>query len=142
MRQLKKSAHATYVAKYHLVWIPKFRMPILGSLVGKRLKEILRGIATRYGFEIDTLEVADDHVHLFVSFPPSVSIAQAVKIFKGVSARRLNEEFPDMDKRIWGAPVWARGYFASTVNDKTTSDTIRKYIKNQKKEGKQLKLLS
>ena len=117
-------------------------MPILGRSVEKRLKEILKGISQRYGFEIDTMEVTEDHVHLFVSFPPSVSIAQAVQIFKGVSAKRLKEEFPEMEKRVWGAPLWARGYFASTVNDRTTSETIRRYIMNQKKEQKQLKLLS
>lgn len=142
MTQLKKTAHAVYIAKYHLVWIPKFRMPILGRSVERRLKEILVGIAQRYGFEIDTMETTEDHVHLFVSFPPSVSIAQAVKIFKGVSARRLEEEFPDLDKRIWGAPIWARGYFASTVNDRTTSESIRRYIRNQKREQKQLRLLT
>jgi putative transposase len=141
MGQLKKSSHATYIAKYHIVWIPKFRMPILGRSVGKRLREILKGIAKRYGFEIDTMEIMDDHVHLFVSFPPRISIAHAVKIFKGVSSRRLNEEFPEMDNKIWGAPIWARGYFASTVNDRTTSQTIRQYIKNQKREEKQLRLI-
>jgi len=135
-----KTARTTYVVKYHLVWIPKFRIPALGPLVAKRLKEILQGTAERYGFEIDTMEVEDDHVHLFVSFPPTVLIARAIQIFKGVSARRLNEEFPEMEKRIWGAPLWARGYFASTVNDKTTSQIIRQYIKGQKKQQKQLKL--
>jgi len=137
---LKKTSHATYVAKYHLVWIPKFRLPTLGGAVGKRLKEILQGIAERYGWEIDTLEVVDDHVHLFVSFPPTICISEAVQVFKGVSAKRLNEEFPDIEKRIWGAPLWADGYFASTVNDRTTSQQIRKYIQNQKKEQKQLEL--
>jgi len=140
MSQLKKTSHATYVVKYHLVWIPKFRMALLGSAVGKRLKEILRGIAIRYGWEIDTMEVTSDHVHLFVSFPPTISIAEAVRIFKGVSSRRLTEEFPDMEKRIWGAPLWADGYFASTVNDRTTSQQIRRYIKNQIKQEKQLEL--
>lgn len=138
MSQLKKTSHATYVAKYHLVWIPKFRIPLLGSAVETRLKEILQGIAVRYGWEIDTMEVMPDHVHLFVSFPPTVSIAEAVQVFKGVSSRQLTEEFPDMEKRIWGAPLWTDGYFASTVNDHTTSQIIRRYIRNQKKQEKQL----
>jgi putative transposase len=140
MSQLKKTSHATYIAKYHLVWIPKFRIALLGGAVGKRLKEILQGVAIRYGWEIDTMEVVDDHVHLFVSFPPMVSISEAVKIFKGVSSKRLTEEFPDMERRIWGAPIWADGYFASTVNDRTTSQQIRRYIQNQKKQEKQLEL--
>jgi len=138
--QLKKLNHCTYTAKYHLVWIPKFRMDILEKGIDSRLKEILEGIALRYGWEIDTMEAMPDHVHLFVSFPPTVSIAQAVQVFKGVSARQLNQEFPHMEKRIWGAPLWADGYFASTVNYKTTSSIIRQYIRNQKKQEKQLTL--
>ena len=86
------------------------------------------------------MEVVDDHVHLFVSFPPTISISEAVQTFKGVSAKRLNEEFPEMEKKIWGAPLWADGYFASTINDRTTSQQIRRYIQNQKKEQKQLEL--
>jgi len=139
--KLKKSAHTTYQTWYHLVWIPKFRIPLLGRTVAKSLKEILQGIASRYGWEIDTMEAMDDHVHLFVSFPPRISIAKAIQVFKGISSRRLTEEFPKMEKRIWGAPIWARGYFVSTVNDRTTSQTIRRYIKKQKQEVKQLSLL-
>ena len=80
-------------------------MDVLEKGIDSRLKEILQGIALRYGWEIDTMEVMPDHVHLFVSFSPTVSIAQAVQIFKGVSARQLNQEFPHMEKRIWGAPL-------------------------------------
>lgn len=141
MSETKKTSHAVYVAKYHLVWIPKFRMPVLGKGVDKRLKQVLQGIVLRYGWEIDEMEVMEDHVHMFVSFPPTVSIAEAVQILKGVSARVLNREYPEMEERIWGAPLWADGYFASTVNDKTTSQIIRKYIKEQKEEIKQMKLL-
>ena len=138
--QLKRTSHAVYTAQYHLVWIPKFRMRLLGGEVGNKLKEILSGIAIRYGWELDTMEVMDDHVHLFVSFPPTVSICEAVQILKGVSSKRLTEEFPDMEQRIWGAPLWADGYFASTVNDRTTSQVVRRYIQNQKKQEKQLGL--
>lgn len=103
--QLKKLNHCTYVAKYHLVWIPKFRMDVLEKGIDSRLKEILQGIAQRCGWEIDTMEVMPDQVHLFVSFPPIVSMVQVVQVFKGVSARQLNQEFPHMEKRIWGAPT-------------------------------------
>lgn len=140
MGKLKKASHTTYQAWYHIVWIPKFRMPLLGGAVAFRTKEILEGIALRYGFQIEELEVMDDHIHLFVSFPPQISIATAVGIFKGVSARRLNQEFPKMEKRVWGAPIWARGYFASTVNDRTTKQQVKRYIQNQKKSQDQLSL--
>jgi len=65
----------------------------------------LKGAALRYGWETDTMDVIEDHVHVFVSFPPAVSISESGKMFKGVSQRRLTEEFPDIKKRIWAAPL-------------------------------------
>ena len=81
-----------------------------------------------------------DHVHIFLSFPPTISISEAVQILKGTSSMRLREEAPEVEQKTWGAPLWAQGYFASTVNDKTTSQTVRRYIQNQKKVEKQLEL--
>lgn len=99
--------------------------------VQEQLVEILHGIAERYGFEMDTLSVQEDHVHLFGSFPPTVSIARAVKIFKGVSSRQLRRVCPEIEEQLWGAAFWAPGYYVSTVNDRTTSQQIRRYIENQ-----------
>ena len=61
--KLKKSAHAVYRTQYHLVWIPKYRKRLLTLAVQEQLVEILHGIAERYGFEMDTLSVQEDHVH-------------------------------------------------------------------------------
>lgn len=128
---LKKSAHASYRTKYHLVWIPKYRRGILTKALQHRLRELLAGICERYGYDLDTCSVQQDHVHVFLSFPPNTSIAQAVEVLKGVSAKRLREEFPEIDQALWGAHLWAPGYYAATVGDRTTAAQIRRYIQNQ-----------
>ena len=140
-RDLQKSAHATYRTRYHLVWIPKYRRGILTRPIQTRLRELLAGICERYGYELDTMSVQNDHVHVFLSFPPKVSIAKATQTLKGVSSRKLREEFPELEQKMWGAPIWAVGYYAATVGDRTTAQQIRRYIQKQEHAKKQPALL-
>ena len=80
MSPIKRTSHAVYDLKYHMVWIPKYRKMILRGELAKRLKTTFQEISDRYGFEIDTMEVKDDHVHLFLSAPPRYSPARVVQI--------------------------------------------------------------
>lgn len=70
--ELKRTGHAVYDAKYHLVWVPKYRKWILRSDIRDRTREIVEEISKNYDFEIDTLEIAQDHVQIFLSFPPRI----------------------------------------------------------------------
>jgi len=126
---LRRTSHAVYDAGYHLVWAPKYRKWILRGDIQERVKELFEEIAVNYGIEIDTMEVAKDHVHLFVSFPPRYSIARVVGLFKSISASVLFREFPELKGRLWGGEFWEDGYFARTVGDEVTANTIRRYIK-------------
>ena len=72
---LKRTSHAVYDTKYHLVWAPKYRKWILRGDIKKRVKSIFEEIARNHEIEIDTLEMDEEHVHIFLSFPPRYSIA-------------------------------------------------------------------
>jgi len=85
----KASAHAVYDLKYHVVWAPKYRKAVLKGEVGEAAKAVLRQVAEAYGMEIETLEVAEDHVHIFVGAPQRYSPARIVQILKSISAREL-----------------------------------------------------
>lgn len=126
---LKRTSHAVYDTKYHLVWAPKYRKWILRGDIHQRLKEIFLEIASNHSIDIDTMEIAEDHVHLFVSFPPRHSIAKVVGLFKSISASVIFREFPEVKLQLWGGEFWEDGYFVRTVGDKVTAETIRKYIK-------------
>ncbi|RYG87588.1 MAG: IS200/IS605 family transposase [Alphaproteobacteria bacterium] len=80
--------------------------------------------------------MADDHVHIYCSFPPRLSITQVVTRLKSLSARTLFREFPDLKKRLWGAELWEDGYFVRTVGDKLTGDVVKGYIRRHRDEGK------
>ena len=137
----RRSGHAIYDAKYHIAWVPKYRKSILEGRPRERLKEIFGEIAPHCDMLIDTMEVMPDHVHMFVSIPPRYSIAEAVKIFKSLSARQMFREFEWLERVCWGGEFWADGYFFRTVGDQVTADIIRRYIAHQKDEDGQLELL-
>jgi putative transposase len=131
---IRRTKHAVYDLKYHLVWIPKYRKHILtGDVVGY-LKEVFNHIAEEYGFEIDTMEVVEDHVHIFLEAPPRYAPAEVVQIMKSISGRELFKKFPKIRKQLWAGELWNDGYFVRSVGDKVTADIIRKYIKYQSHE--------
>jgi putative transposase len=111
------------------VWCPKYRKNIFKrEEVRERAKQLIKEICEEYRFEVIELEIDEDHVHVMVSFPPSRSIGEVVRIIKSNSARVLFREFPGLKKRLWTGEMWEDGYFARTVGDRMTRDVIEKYI--------------
>src|SRR5262245_42064133 len=138
---VKRTSHAVYDTKYHLVWTPKYRKWVLRGDLRRRVEERVREIAQEFGFEIDTREVAADHVQIFWQCPARYSIANVLGIWKGISASRDFEELTEIKKQLWSGELWEDGYFARTVGDKVTAEVIRRYIRQHKQEqGRQLKL--
>ena len=123
-----------YDLKYHLVWIPKYRKHILGGEVSGYLKGVFNLIAEEYGFVIDTMEVVEDHVHVFLEAPPRYSPAEVVQVMKSISGREVFKKFPKLRKQLWAGELWNDGYFVRSVGDKVTADVIRKYIEYQSHE--------
>jgi len=137
---VRRTKHAVYDLKYHLVWIPKYRKHVLSGEVSGHLKEVFQRIAEEYEFRIDTMEVMEDHVHIFVEVPPRYSLAQVVQILKSMSAREVFKKFPELRKQLWAGEFWSDGYFVRSVGDKVTADIIRKYIEYQIHEENSLQL--
>jgi putative transposase len=141
--ELKRTSHAVYDTKYHLVWTPKYRKWILRNDIRQRVKDIFEEISQNHDFEIDTLEIAEDHVHIFLCFPPPYSISKVGGILKSISASVIFHEHPEVKKEPWGGEFWENGYFVRTVGDKVIAEVIRNYIKyhrEQEKSPKQLEL--
>ncbi len=131
---IRRTKHAVYELKYHIVWVPKYRVHILGGEVNGYLKGLFQKIADDYEFNIDTMEIMEDHVHLFVEASPAYSPSRVVQIFKSISARELYKKFPKIRKEMWSGKIWNDGYFVRSVGDKVTSDIIRRYIQYQRQE--------
>ena len=128
---LRRTSHAVYDCKYHLVWAPKYRKWILRADLRERTQELFQEIGENHDFFIQESEVQEDHVHLFLEFPPRYSLAQVVDMFKSISASVLFREFPEVARELWGGEFWQAGYFARTVGDEVTAEMVRRYLRDQ-----------
>jgi len=119
--------HTIYYHRYHIVWITKYRFKVLHGKMRERVREITRQVCGELGVTIISGVLSSDHVHMFVSVPPKVSISNLMRAIKGRTSRKIQQEFPELKERYWGRRFWGRGYF-STTSGKITEETILQYI--------------
>jgi putative transposase len=124
-----QNAGATFSLKYHIVWCPKYRRPVLVDAVAGRLKDLLAAKADELGMTIHALEVMPDHVHLFVESDPTRCVAEIVNRLKGSTSRLLRQEFPSLRSRI--PTLWSRSYFAGSIGH-VSAAAIERYVAAQK----------
>jgi putative transposase len=120
---LRRTSHVVYDAFCRLVWAPKYRKWVLRGDIRDRTQGLFQEIGERHDIGIDLMEVASDHIHLFVSFPPRLSISEVVGKLKAISAKVLFEEFPEVKRELCGGEFWEDGYFACTVGRDRGSDS-------------------
>lgn len=136
MEGYRKSAHATYDIKYHLVWITKYRKVVFAGKIAERARELIRMVCKNNEVEILAGHISKDHVHLLVSVPPHLSASKLMQYIKGFTSRKLQMEYKELNKQFWGQHLWARGYFVVSSGN-VTDDVIVEYIKNQDVEENQ-----
>lgn len=120
--------HSHYNLNYHVVLTPKYRKAVLTGAVEERLRELVGIVCAERDWIILGFEVMADHVHLFISSPPKWAPSDIVKIVKGVTARRILQEFPHLSRR---GHFWTNAFYASTEGS-VSSETIRHYIEAQR----------
>ena len=126
----KSNNNVVYSCKYHVVWCPKYRRPVLVSGVDARLKVIIQDVCTASRAEILELEVMPEHVHLLVEVDPQYGIHRLVRALKGHSSRLLRQEFAWLKSRL--PTLWTNSYFVSTVGG-APLEVVKQYIENQKR---------
>jgi putative transposase len=130
MVEYRKGAHTIYSLHYHLVFIPKYRKPVLRGEVGLRVRELVRRICHSLDVEIIRGHVWPDHVHLLLSAPPTLPPSRLVQAIKGKTSIQLLRDFRSLRKEFWGRHLWARGYFIATSGN-VTDEVPSKYIESQ-----------
>lgn len=128
--EYRKTTHAVYSIKYHLVWITKYRKRVLTGRIGERTRDLIRLVCKTNEVEILAGHVSTDHVHLMVFAPPHLSVSKLVQYIKGYTSRKLLMENKELNKQYWGQHLWARGYFAASSGN-VTDEIIREYIERQ-----------
>lgn len=98
-------------------------------MLRERVREIIAQVADEMNIKVINGVLSAEHVHMFVEIPPHLAVSDFVRIAKGRSSRKIQIEFPQLQKQYWGRHFWGRGYFSSTSGN-VTDDIINHYIDN------------
>lgn len=134
--ELRSGRHVVFMLHAHLVFTTKRRGKVLTREHLSRLEAIFRDVCSDFEVELREFNGESDHVHLLVNYPPKCRLSELVNSLKGVSSRRLKQEFPPI-KAFWSVKksrsvLWTPSYFAGSVGGASLS-VLKQYIKQQQR---------
>ena len=120
-------SHTKWNCKYHIVFAPKYRRKVFFGEKRAEIGKILRQLCEWKGVRIIEAEVCPDHIHMLVSIPPHISIAQFMGYLKGKSSLMIFDRYANLKYKYGSRNFWCRGYYVDTVgkNKKAIADYIR-----------------
>ena len=127
--EIKSLAHSKYRCQYHVVFAPKYRRKVIYGKLRKDIGEILRKLCEQKNVEIIEAEACVDHIHMLVSVPPYISIAQFMGYIKGKSSLMIFDRHANLKYKYGTRNFWCRGYYVDTVG--RNKKVIAEYIRNQ-----------
>ena len=130
--EIKHTAHSSYRCEYHIVFAPKYRRKEIYGKLRKDIVEILKKLCEEKRVEIIEGTACVDHIHMLVSIPPYLSVAQFVGFLKSKSALMIFDRHANLKYKYGNRNFWCRGYYVDTVGK--NERVIREYIRNQLEE--------
>ena len=127
--EYRYGSHTVFNIEYHFVWVAKYRYKVLTEDVTLRVRELVRQTCESFEIRIIKGVVSKDHVHIFVSAPPTMAPSEIMRRIKGRTSSKLLEEFPPLRKKFWGRHFWARGYFCAS-SGQVTDEMIKTYLEH------------
>ena len=130
--EIKSTAHSKYRCQFHIVFAPKYRRKVIYKELRADIGQIIRKLCDEKKVEIIEAQACPDHIHMLVSIPPYLSVAQFVGFLKSKSALMIFDRHANLKYKYGRRNFWARGYFVDTVG--RNEKAIKEYIKNQLEE--------
>ena len=129
----KSKNHSKYSLKVHLIFVVKYRKKLVNKDIDFFLKTKIKQIEKRSNFRIELMETDKDHIHLLMDYAPKVCVIQIVRRLKQETTFELWKVYMDyLKKHFWKEQTfWSNGYFACSIGEGASYDTIQKYIKSQ-----------
>ena len=128
---IRRGRHVVYALHAHLVFVTKYRRDVLSDLAIRDLRGIFAKVCRDFGAELVACSGADDHVHLLVTYPPTVALPKLVNSLKGVSSRRLRDLRPEVAGRYRQGVLWSPSYFVASCGGAPLS-VIADYVRSQR----------
>jgi len=122
--------HSYTAQLLHCVFSTKERRPIITQALQERLIPYIGGIARENGIILIAAGGIEDHIHLLILLPKTLSISKAMQLIKGGSSKWIHDTFPEHSTF-----EWQEGYGAFSVSTSNKSRVID-YIKNQREHHK------
>lgn len=132
MNDINSLSHSKWRCKYHIVFAPKYRRQEIYGTIKVDIGQIIRKLCEQKKVEILEATACKDHIHLLVSIPPHLSVAQFVGFLKGKSALMIFDRHANLKYKYGNRHFWCRGYYVDTVG--RNAKVIGEYIKNQLQE--------
>ena len=123
-----------YSLQYHIVWCTKYRKRIFVSGLDEEVKSHLCATAEDLHAKILAMEVMPDYIHLLLDCKPQFRPSDAIKVFKGNTARWLFLNHPELKGQMCGGHMWSPSYFVAAVSERSR-EQITRYIQEQKSRG-------
>ena len=133
---LNHNAHSTWRLQYHIVFAPKYRRKVIYGQLKADIGVILRKLCEEKNVEIIEAEACPDHIHMLVSIPPQLSVAQFVGFLKGKSTLMIFDRHTNLKYKYGSRHFWCRGYYVDTVGK--NEKMIAEYIRNQMQEDEMM----
>ena len=127
--EIRSSSHTKYRCQYHIVFAPKYRRKEIYGQLKRDIGEILRKLCEQKDVVIIEAEACPDHIHMLVSIPPHISIAQFMGFLKGKSTLMIFDRHAHLKYKYGSRSFWCRGYYVDTVG--RNKKAIAEYIKKQ-----------
>src|SRR5690606_33616506 len=118
------SRNCVYQFAYHVVWCPKYRHKILTASIALAISDMIDQVCLQHQWPIIAKEVQPDYIHLFLTIPPAIPVASAIKILKGTTARKLFLQFPELKMKLSDGHLWSPSYYAGTAGN-VSAETIQ-----------------
>ena len=133
--EYNRKAHSVYLLTYHIVFVTKYRRPVISDEIGYFMKNHAAYLCGRFGGEMVSAETDEDHIHLLVSMPPDVAPSRLVATLKTQLSKEVRAEYTEhVRKYLWGdAPFWSNSYFIATTGT-TVMEKVKEYIEKQRTE--------
>ena len=130
--EIRSSSHSKYRCQYHIVFAPKYRRKEIYGQIKRDIGEILRKLCEQKDVVIIEAEACPDHIHMLVSIPPHISIAQFMGFLKGKSTLMIFDRHAHLKYKYGSRSYWCRGYYVDTVgrNKKAIAEYIRKQLED------------
>ena len=130
----KSLSHTSWNCKYHIVLVPKYRRKVIYGKLRKDIGKILRMLCDYKHVEIIEAHAMPDHIHMLLSIPPKLAVADFMGYLKGKSTRMIFERHANLKYKYGRRVFWTKGYYVNTVVSPSRKNGQEKCEKSRMKQ--------